>query len=148
MSKLLTVPLLSSVELAPTVNLLKWNWKGNYRWWFIIHDTEEVLTNLESKWNLLKLQTLWELEPCYMDGPSTDQPCISSESPTAHQPESTSTNVTSPQPAQQSTVSTAVGPEVTLCPVADGDKTPRENPDGLSPNPPSNSSPSSLGNQD
>lgn len=95
---------------------------------------------------MLKLQTLWELEPCYMDGPSTDQPCMSSEAPTAHQPENTSINVTSSQPAHRSTVSA----EVTLCPVADGDKTPRENSesDGLSPNPPSNSSPSSLGNQD
>jgi hypothetical protein len=27
------------------------------RWWFVIHDTEEVLTNLESKWDQLKLGT-------------------------------------------------------------------------------------------
>ena len=54
------------------------------KWWFVIHDTEEVLTNLESKWDQLKLETLWELEPCYMSGQvhenSPNQPLDTAES--------------------------------------------------------------------
>lgn len=35
-------------------------------WWFIVHGSEEVLKELEQKWNLLHMQTNWKLEPCFM----------------------------------------------------------------------------------
>ena len=60
------------------------------RWLFVIHDSEEVLTSLESKWDQLKLQTLWELEPCFMKEMPASQSSASTESPTVHQSEDTS----------------------------------------------------------
>ena len=36
------------------------------RWWFVIHDSEEVLANIDSKWDQLKLQVAWELEPWFV----------------------------------------------------------------------------------
>ena len=36
------------------------------RWWFVLHDSEEALTSLESTWEQLALQTSWKLANCYM----------------------------------------------------------------------------------
>ena len=36
------------------------------RWWFVLHDSEEALTSLESKWEQLEVQTSWKLVKCYM----------------------------------------------------------------------------------
>ena len=37
---------------------------GKEKWWFIIKGAEEVMQSLESKWEPVKLQTGWQLEPC------------------------------------------------------------------------------------
>ena len=38
---------------------------GVKKWWFVIHAPEEVLVELDSAWEQLKLQTGWKLEPCF-----------------------------------------------------------------------------------
>ena len=38
---------------------------GNHQWWFVIHDDESVLSDLDTKWNLVQVQTSWKLECCY-----------------------------------------------------------------------------------
>ena len=39
---------------------------GNVRrWWFIIHASENVLLDLEGRWEQLQLETGWKLEPCF-----------------------------------------------------------------------------------
>ena len=36
------------------------------RWWYVLHDSEEALASLESKWEQLEVQTSWKLTKCYM----------------------------------------------------------------------------------
>ena len=39
---------------------------GNVRrWWFVIHASENVLLDLEGRWDQLQFQTGWKLEPCF-----------------------------------------------------------------------------------
>ena len=47
-------------------------------WWFVIHDSEESLEVLDSKWNLVHVQTNWKLENCYQ----TSDSCLQNESST------------------------------------------------------------------
>lgn len=35
------------------------------KWWFVIHADEHLLSELDAKWEQVKLQTLWKLEPCF-----------------------------------------------------------------------------------
>ena len=35
-------------------------------WWYVVHGDEPLLTQLESKWDQVNLQTSWKLEPCFM----------------------------------------------------------------------------------
>ena len=35
------------------------------KWWFVIHAKEKLLSDLDAKWEPVKLQTLWKLEPCF-----------------------------------------------------------------------------------
>ena len=35
------------------------------RWWFVPHDSEEVLQSLENKWDQIQCQTGWKLELCF-----------------------------------------------------------------------------------
>ena len=35
------------------------------RWWFVLHNSESMLCELEEKWPQVNLQTSWKLEPCY-----------------------------------------------------------------------------------
>ena len=37
---------------------------GKDKWWFIIKGDEEVMQSLENKWEPVKLQAGWQLEPC------------------------------------------------------------------------------------
>ena len=37
---------------------------GKDKWWFIIKGDEEVMRSLENKWEPVKLQAGWQLEPC------------------------------------------------------------------------------------
>ena len=39
------------------------------RWWFVIHDSE---ANIDNKWDQLKLQVAWELEPCFASQRQSD----------------------------------------------------------------------------
>ena len=36
------------------------------KWWFVVHTDEGLLSELNTKWDLVKLQTFWKLEPCFM----------------------------------------------------------------------------------
>lgn len=38
---------------------------GNHQWWFVLQDDEVVLCDLETKWNLMQVQTPWRLECFY-----------------------------------------------------------------------------------
>ena len=40
------------------------NRTGKLNWWFVIHDEEAKLRELENKWEALQTQTLWVLEKC------------------------------------------------------------------------------------
>ena len=37
---------------------------GRCKWWFVIHDSEEAMQDLEAKWESVRLQTGWCLERC------------------------------------------------------------------------------------
>jgi len=34
------------------------------KWWFVIHADEHLPSDLDAKWEQVKLQTPWKLEPC------------------------------------------------------------------------------------
>jgi len=36
------------------------------KWWFVVHADEGLLSELNTKWDQVKLQTSWNLEPCFM----------------------------------------------------------------------------------
>ena len=57
------------------------------RWWFIIHDSEEVLINIDSKWDQLKLQVAWELEPCFAPQKQLDSASSQTNAPENLNPE-------------------------------------------------------------
>ena len=41
-------------------------------WWYIVHADEEVLCDLETKWESIQLQLKWKLEHCFMFKETTD----------------------------------------------------------------------------
>ena len=49
-----------------TVNVKRKLKTGEQTRWFVLHDSEEALTSLESKWEQLEVQTSWKLVKCYM----------------------------------------------------------------------------------
>ena len=56
---------------------------GNrFTWWFVLHDEEEHLTELEKSWDAVELQTQWKIEPCYM--PATANPHSPGPNPGTH----------------------------------------------------------------
>ena len=57
-------------------------------WWFVLHDSEESLKELENLWEPLRLQTDWKIESCLMPAPD-------------HPPSTSPPNLTDPH-AQQS----------------------------------------------
>ena len=36
------------------------------KWWYVVHADEDFLTELNTKWDQVKVQTSWKLEPCFM----------------------------------------------------------------------------------
>ena len=36
------------------------------KWWYVVHADEDLLTELNTKWDQVKAQTSWKLEPCFM----------------------------------------------------------------------------------
>ena len=36
------------------------------QWWYVVHGDESVLSNLESRWDQVSVQTSCQLQPCYM----------------------------------------------------------------------------------
>ena len=36
---------------------------GKHKWWFVLHDDEAILCDLDAKWSLLEVQTSWKLDP-------------------------------------------------------------------------------------
>ena len=48
---------------------------GRQRWWYVVHGSESTLMELEAKWDQVKVQTSWKLEPCFMaESQSTPPP--------------------------------------------------------------------------
>ena len=41
---------------------------GRPRWWYVLHSSESTLMELEAKWDQVKVQTSWKLEPCFLAG--------------------------------------------------------------------------------
>ena len=53
-----------------------------FRWWFIIRDSEDVLSTLDTKWQQIQIHTSWKLEPCYITQLNEDlQPATSPSRP-------------------------------------------------------------------
>ena len=71
------------------------------RWWFIIHDSE-VLGNIDSKWDQLKLQVAWELEPCFAPWKDPNPACNEPNAPPA--PENLDAHQSNPDMQSQSQV--------------------------------------------
>ena len=38
---------------------------GKHKWWFVLHDDEAILCDLDAKRSLLEVQTSWKLEYCF-----------------------------------------------------------------------------------
>ena len=55
------------------------------RWWFVIHDSEEVLADIDNKWNQLKLQVAWELEHCFAPQKESEPACSEPNALDSHQ---------------------------------------------------------------
>ena len=36
------------------------------KWWYVVHADEDLLTELNTKLDQVKVQTSWKLEPCFM----------------------------------------------------------------------------------
>ena len=54
--------------------------------WFVIHDSEEVLSTLDTKWQQIQIHTSWKLEPCYSSKSSPAQtPLVNLDDATANQ---------------------------------------------------------------
>ena len=51
-----------------------------FRWWFIIRDSEDVLSALDAKWQQIQIHTSWKLEPCYITQTKEDTPPAASPS--------------------------------------------------------------------
>ena len=49
---------------------------NRFSWWFVLHDSEENLKELENSWEPTQLQTDWKIESCYM--PVAGSPTTSS----------------------------------------------------------------------
>ena len=43
---------------------------GKVCWWFVLHDDEASLQAIDGKWEQVKLQTSWKLEPCFRLSPA------------------------------------------------------------------------------
>ena len=39
---------------------------GRPKWWYVVHGSESTLMELEAKWDQVKVQTSWKLEPCFL----------------------------------------------------------------------------------
>ena len=66
------------------------------RWWYVVHGNEPLLNQLETKWDQVKLQTSWKLEPCFMHESSTIWPAQNNPPPVDN---TTTGNVSDSQPA-------------------------------------------------
>ena len=54
-------------------------------WWYVVHAKKSVLSDLETKWDQVNVQTGWKLELCFM-AESTPSPLVEAE--TEQQPAS------------------------------------------------------------
>ena len=62
-----TISKLCGISPAKVKRKFKKNDTGRLvRWWYVIHDSEEVLSSLDTIWDKLQVHTSWKLEPCYM----------------------------------------------------------------------------------
>ena len=77
------------------------------QWWFVLHADETLLVALEEKWDSVRLQTSWKIEPCFKPAEaSTEMNTLSSDSPVnkpdPHSSRNTSTTVTPTVPSMGS----------------------------------------------
>ena len=50
------------------------------KWWYVVHADEDLLTELNTKWDQVKVQTSWKLEPCFMFSNSEGNNATASQS--------------------------------------------------------------------
>ena len=78
------------------------------RWWYIVHGAKQVLSILEQQWEAVKLQTPWNLEPCF--APLVSVPnCLTHESTTTDPVPSSSSS--SPPPSEPSMLQPSTVPQ-------------------------------------
>ena len=68
------------------------------RWWFVIRGSEDVLKQLEEKWNLMDTQVKWKLEPVYCFSVSIDQQPDTAQQAENEQSESPPSSATQSNP--------------------------------------------------
>ena len=72
----------SKMKLKRKSNTTKSN---KERWWFVVHSDEGILTQLETQWQNVNLQTGWSIEKCTKPMDITDS-CISQNSAITNSP--------------------------------------------------------------
>ena len=78
------------------------------RWWFVIHDSEEVLISIDSKWDQLKLQVAWELEPCFAPQEQLDSASSQTNAPESLDPKNGTQSQSQPDESLMSDVQTTL----------------------------------------
>ena len=68
------------------------------RWWFVIRGSEDVLKQLEEKWNLMDTQVKWKLEPVYCFSVTIDQQTDTAQQAENEQSESPPSSATQSNP--------------------------------------------------
>ncbi len=63
------------------------------KWWYVIHADESLLSDLDTKWEQVKLQTSWKLEPCFKP---ENAPTETETPPTDASPSETETDSVQP----------------------------------------------------
>ena len=69
------------------------------KWWFVIRGAEDVLIELQDKWENIALQTSWKLEDCFMFSDS-----VQVQAPQQHVEHPSTQDASPPFPAQQQPV--------------------------------------------
>jgi len=86
------------------------------KWWFVIHADEHLLSELDAKWEQVKLQTLWKLEPCFKLDKLENAPIESEIPPTDVRTSETGTD-SDIRVVQQSALSTSTSDESQFLPI-------------------------------
>lgn len=60
-----TIKKLCSVNSVQVRRKMREMPNGKLCWWFVLHDNEAMLQEIDKKWEQVSLQTMWKLEPCF-----------------------------------------------------------------------------------